>query len=153
MCTGNYKYISRTSRTPTRLNGRSSGVPGCCRLVGYLEGAQDHPADALDMPVLSKWKKSLGNLVRRNYSTPQIIAFISPAPLFLIAGVVLSFYLPGFSFVITLFYFFIILPALIMASQPSSSWRAPKAALHSFLLCWAIAGLLPIDDYLARLLG
>ncbi|WP_119627920.1 hypothetical protein [Methylocaldum marinum] len=105
------------------------------------------------MPVPLKWKEQSGRLLRWDNNTPQLIAFLAPAPLFLIAGAILSYHFPVVSFAITLLYIFIVLPSFVMTASSPSAWHVPKALLHSFVLCWAVAGLFPIDDYLRPLLA
>lgn len=104
------------------------------------------------MTVPFKLKERIRRLLHWEYNTTQLLVFFASLPLFLIAGVLLSYYFPVVSFVVALLYLFIILPSVIMAATPPPAWRAPMALLHSFVFCWAVAGLFPLDEYLRLLL-
>lgn len=107
----------------------------------------------MPVPMSLRWKKFLEKFFRWEYNTHQLLAFIMPVPLFLIVGAFLSYYFPVMSFVVALLYLFIILPAVIMAIPSPSSLRVPKALLHSFILCWAVAGILPLDSYMSAVMA
>lgn len=105
------------------------------------------------MADLSKWQKMLGRILQWEYNTTQLIAFLAPAPVFLVVGAVLSYYLPVLSFAVAILYIFIIFPSVVLTRSSSTAWPVPRAVLHSSVLCWAIAGFLPVESYVHQVLG
>lgn len=105
------------------------------------------------MVIPSSWQEKLGSFLQWEYNTPQFLAFVIPAPFFLIIGAVFSYWWPTASFLFSVSYLFLILPSSVLSERSIVGFRIPSSLLHSFFLFWAIAGLFPMDHYFHLLFG